>query len=70
MAKPIPTPTEPEKPASNEIASLIEQAQQHYDNAQQYLKEGDWAGYGKELDALEAILGRLAELADKENTND
>ena len=32
------------------------------DLAQQYLKEGDWAGYGKELDALQAVLNQLAEL--------
>jgi len=59
----LPPPTEPEAPVSSEIASLIEQAQQHYDAAQQYLKAGDWANYGKELDALKAVLDRLAELA-------
>ena len=45
-----------------EIASLIEEAQQHYDKAQQYLKAGDWAGDGKELEALRAVLEQLAEL--------
>jgi len=59
----LPPPTEPGAPVSSEIASLIEQAQQHYDKAQQYLKAGDWANYGKELDALKAVLDRLAELA-------
>jgi len=58
-----PPPTEPEAPVSSEIASLIEEAQQHYDTAQQYLKVGDWANYGKELEALKAVLDRLAELA-------
>jgi len=67
VAKPTPAPAEPEEPVAADIASLIEQAQQHYNNAQQYLKEGDWAGYGKELDALNAVLGQLAELASKEN---
>ncbi len=61
-------PTEPgEEPVEgqvpSDIASLISQAQQHYDNAQEYLKEGDWTGYGKELEALEAILGELAGIA-------
>jgi len=59
-----PPPAEPEEPAvSAEIASLIEEAQQHYDKAQQYLKAGDWAGYGEELAALQAVLEQLAELA-------
>ena len=57
-----PVPAEPEKLIAADIADLIEEAQQHYDLAQQYLKAGDWANYGKELDALEAVLNRLAEL--------
>ena len=57
-----PAPPEPEEPAATDIASLIEEAQQHYDRAQQYLRAGDWAGYGNELEALEAVLDRLAEL--------
>ena len=61
-----PAPAEPEEPVAADIANLIEQAQRHYDDAQQYLKEGDWAGYGKELDALKAVLDRLAELAVEE----
>ncbi len=55
-------PTEPVKPSGDDIASLIEQAQQHYDKAREYLKEGNWSGYGSELDALKAVLDRLAEL--------
>ena len=61
-----PVPAEPEEPVTADIANLIEEAQQHYDKAQQYLKAGDWAGYGKELDALKAVLDRLAELAAEE----
>ena len=61
-----PTPAEPEKPLAAEIANLIEEAQQHYDKAQQYLKAGDWAGYGEELEALKAALERLAELTAEE----
>ncbi len=56
-------PAGPQEPLATDIASLIEQAQQHYDKAQEYLKAGDWTGYGKELDALQAVLSRLAELA-------
>jgi len=58
-----PPVTEPEEPAVvDEIASLIDEAQQHYDKAQEYLRVGDWSGYGEELDALKAVLERLAEL--------
>jgi len=61
-----PAPVEPEEPIATDIANLIEEAQQHYNKAQQYLKAGDWAGYGQELDALQAVLERLAELAAEE----
>jgi hypothetical protein len=57
-----PAPAEPEEPVTAEIASLIREAQQHYDKAQQYLKAGDWTGYGKELESLKAVLEQLAEL--------
>jgi len=64
-----PVPVEPEVPSAPidaEISSLIGEAQQHYDRAQQFLKEGDWAGYGRELDALKVVLNKLAELTDFE----
>jgi uncharacterized membrane protein (UPF0182 family) len=59
-------PERPEEPVAADITDLIEQAQQHYNQAQQYLKAGDWAGYGKELDALRAVLDKLAELVAEE----
>jgi len=58
-----PVPGEPEEPVSADIAALIEEAQLHYNRAQQYLNAGNWTGYGQELDALEAVLDQLAELA-------
>jgi hypothetical protein len=61
-----PAPPEPEEPVATEIADLIEQAQLHYDQALQYQKDGNWAGYGRELDALAAVLVQLAELAAEE----
>ncbi len=64
VVKPPPTATEPEKPVAADIAGLIEEAQQHYDKAQEYLKAGDWAGYGEELNALKAVLDKLAGLAE------
>ncbi len=61
-----PVPAGPEEPVAADIANLIEQAQEHYNKAQEHLQDGDWAGYGKELDALKAVLNRLAELAAEE----
>ncbi len=61
-----PAPAEPEEAVAAGIGSLIEEAQQHYNQAQQYLQAGDWAGYGNELDALKAVLDRLAELSTEE----
>jgi uncharacterized membrane protein (UPF0182 family) len=58
-------PGEPSEPGEMppEIADLIAEAQQHYDQAQEYLRTGDWAGYGEELGALRETLDRLADLA-------
>jgi hypothetical protein len=67
--EPVPEatpPAEPEKPVAADIADLIEEARQHYSQAQQNLKAGDWAGYGGEMEALQAVLDRLAELATEE----
>ena len=64
--EPAPTPPpapEPEEPIDAEIMDLVEQARQHYEKAQENLKEGDWAGFGEEWDAMEAVLNELAELA-------
>ncbi len=61
-----PVPPEPEEPVAADIANLIEEAQLHYNQALQYQKDGDWAGYGRELSALEAVLAQLAELAVEE----
>jgi hypothetical protein len=38
---------------------LVASALQHYANAQARLREGDWAGYGQELDAMERDLQQL-----------
>ena len=67
-ALPIPPtePVEPGEPVVSSIADLIAQAQEHYNLAQQYLQAGDWASYGEELDALEAVLEQLAELTAEE----
>ncbi|MFC1929445.1 UPF0182 family protein [Chloroflexota bacterium] len=60
-----PVSEEPVPQVSADIASLIAEAQQHYDSAQKFLKEEDWAGYGEELKALRTVLDNLAELSAK-----
>ena len=66
-AQPAPTAPAAGQPAAptGDIAGLVKQAQQHYDKALEYLKAGDWAGYGKELEALQAVLKQMAEMAGK-----
>jgi uncharacterized membrane protein (UPF0182 family) len=41
------------------MASLLQQAQTHYDRAIAAQRAGDWAAYGKEIDALGAVLNQL-----------
>jgi hypothetical protein len=47
------------------VAELIDQAQHHYNLAQERLRAGDLAGFGKELEALKAALDSLSELKDE-----
>jgi uncharacterized membrane protein (UPF0182 family) len=45
--------------ASSSVADLLAQAQQHYDRAIAAQRAGNWAEYGREIDALGAILRQL-----------
>ena len=65
------TPTEPSgptepgapgAPVAEHINALVTQAQQHYDQAQESLKQGNWAAYGEALDALKQVLNELEQL--------
>lgn len=47
-------------PESGEISGLAEQALKYYNNARDYLRQGDWAGYGRELEKLENILVQIS----------
>lgn len=58
-----PVPPAPTTPVPLDIADLIKLAQKHYAKAQEYLKAGNWAGYGEEQAALKAVLAKLAEMA-------
>jgi len=58
-------PDAPDKPVTGEpetgvtLQELAKQARQYYDQAEQRLKDGDWAGYGESLDKLNDILSKL-----------
>jgi len=42
------------------VSRLGETALDHYNKAKEYLRHGDWAGYGRELDQLENILKEIS----------
>ncbi|MDE3128599.1 MAG: hypothetical protein KGL38_11375, partial [Gemmatimonadota bacterium] len=45
-------------PAGN-LAGLLQQAQDHYDRAIAAQRAGDWAEYGRQIDALGAVIRQL-----------
>ena len=54
-------------PAAKEVlhtSSLGVQALEHYNNAKVYLRQGNWTGYGEELDKMEKVLGKLGDKGD------
>jgi len=55
---PMPRPT-----PVGDIQALARAAQEHFSKAQDYLRAGNWAGYGEEMKQVEDIIKRLAELA-------
>jgi uncharacterized membrane protein (UPF0182 family) len=50
----------PTIPETEEISELGALALKYYNNAKDYLREGDWAGYGRELEKLENILKQIS----------
>jgi len=59
-ARPGPTPTPgPAGGPPPAVATLIQQANQHYQRAQELLRQGDLAGYQREIDEVGAILKQL-----------
>jgi hypothetical protein len=60
--KPLATPAATIDLSAAGIDELIVAANDHYARAQDNLRAGDWAGYGAEMDALQAALRRLVEL--------
>jgi uncharacterized membrane protein (UPF0182 family) len=50
---------------TKETSDLGGLALQHYHKAKDFLRNGDWAGYGTELDQLEKILNQLSKKTEK-----
>jgi uncharacterized membrane protein (UPF0182 family) len=54
-------------PETGETSELSVRALEYYHKAKEYLREGDWAGYGRELDKLENILKQLSNTTANQN---
>ena len=54
---PLPRPS----PGTETPIELTESAREHYDRAQEALRDGDWATYGREIEAMKEDLDALAE---------
>ena len=48
---------------TEDISELGAMALEHYNKAKEYLQQGNWAGYGRELDNLEKILQEISSKA-------
>jgi uncharacterized membrane protein (UPF0182 family) len=47
-------------PEPGDLSGFGRQALEYYNSAREYLRQGDWAGYGRELDKLENILKQIS----------
>ena len=56
---------EPAVQADETVTSLIDSANAHFEAAETAQRAGDWATYGRELDALKADLERLSQLIEE-----
>jgi hypothetical protein len=57
--------TPPAIPETLETHDLGGMALEHYNKAKDYLRQGNWAGYGRELENLERLLKEMAKAAEK-----
>jgi len=46
-------------PGKGSAAGRAQDALDHYDRATERLKSGDWAGFGKEIDAMRRLLEEI-----------
>jgi hypothetical protein len=55
--EPIVLPSVPER---EDVSNLGALALEHWSRAKDYLRQGNWAEYGRELEALEKVLKQMA----------
>jgi hypothetical protein len=58
----VPSP----KAKSHGVSELGGLALKYYNKAQDYLRQGNWAGYGRELEHLENILNEMSGITKEE----
>lgn len=56
-------PGEPEPELPPGVRALLEEAEDHFERAQEFLQEGDLAGYQREIEAAQRAVQEAAELA-------
>jgi uncharacterized membrane protein (UPF0182 family) len=54
--------TSPSLPQTLDVSNLGALALDHFNRAKAYLRQGNWAEYGKELENLEKVLKEMAEV--------
>jgi uncharacterized membrane protein (UPF0182 family) len=57
-AESVSTAVAPALPGA--VSSAVSEAMEHFEKARAYSRQGNWAGYGMELEALEKILNQMA----------
>jgi hypothetical protein len=59
---PTGTPGTAPSPPAGDVAALVAYANQHFELAQQALRDGDFARYGAEIALVQQALGQLEQL--------
>ncbi|HRW12487.1 MAG TPA: UPF0182 family protein [Syntrophomonas sp.] len=59
VTKPTTPTEEPDTSPSVDTSELAKMARQYYDQANEALKQGDWAGYGENIKKLDEIINQL-----------
>jgi hypothetical protein len=62
VTKPLAAPSIPQ---TEDVSILGVSALDHYNKAKEYLRQGNWAAYGRELENLEKILKEMARTTEK-----
>ncbi len=64
LGKEVPTaesaPVAVMEPATGAVKAALAEALKHFEKAKSYSRQGDWAGYGTQLDALGTLLNQMA----------